>query len=87
MGKSIKGHMTRVDRLYARLLYGQFVHSAWNKCIQVFDYLTDLTSETTLTCETKGHFLVAISACVSCHFRPPELNLSCYVPQGPLDNS
>ena len=42
MGKSIKGHMTRVDRLYARLLYGQFVHSAWNKCIQVVDYLTSL---------------------------------------------
>ena len=27
MGKSIKGYMTRVDRLYARLLCGQFVHS------------------------------------------------------------
>ena len=40
MGKSINGHMTRVDRLWTRLPDGQFVHSAWNIYIQVFDYLT-----------------------------------------------
>ena len=40
MGESIKGHMTMVDRLYTRLLCGQFVHSVKNKSIQVFDYLT-----------------------------------------------
>ena len=42
MGEPIKGHMTRVDRLYARLLCGQFVYSVKNKSIQVFDYLTSL---------------------------------------------
>ena len=30
MGKSINGHMTRVDRLWARLPNGQFIHNAWN---------------------------------------------------------
>ena len=34
MGEPIKGHMTRVDRLRAR---GQFIHSARNKSIQVFN--------------------------------------------------
>ena len=37
MGEPIKGHMTRVDRLRARLLCGQFVHSVQNNSIQVFD--------------------------------------------------
>ena len=43
LGEPIKGHMTRVDRLYARLLCGQFVHSVKNRSIQVFNYLTQVT--------------------------------------------
>ena len=46
MGEPIKGHMTRVDRLRARLLCGQFVHSVQNNSIQVFDNtLTEMTEK------------------------------------------
>ena len=45
MGKSINGHMTRVDRLWVRLPNGQFVHSAWNNIQVLIEYL-DRTIET-----------------------------------------
>ena len=35
-------------------------------CTDSFSYIIDQTSETTLFCETKGHFLVATSACFTC---------------------
>ena len=35
-------------------------------CTDSFSYIFDLTSETTLSYETKGHFFMATSACSTC---------------------